>query len=118
MKLGLIVGEICESHRHLIWERTNLVWIDPTKDMSPFQVNEFKNRISEFFLDSFTKSADVNDETFFIWTNNQEIVNSIPNPSDYWRVDNGKLFVVDINTLDDEAYQVAARNWDISEHDF
>jgi hypothetical protein len=109
MRIGLIIGEINEAHKKAIWEKTNLVWIDPTKDMSPHQVNEFRNRSTEMFLSDERDNED--DEILFIWTNNQELINSIQ-PEIIWRVDDGKLFE-NRKKVDLTPFEAAGRNWDI-----
>lgn len=103
--IGLIVGEICDTHKKLIWEQTNFVWIDPTRNMSPHQVNEFKNNLLIF-------TPDKDDlVTLFVWTNDKEIIDSL-SPHKYWRVENGKLFKDVLEEKMVGRYELAARNWD------
>ena len=62
----LVVGEINDTNRRLVQDYSPLCWIDPTKNMSLFQVNWFMNEIEDLEI--------VGDSKLLIWTNQPHLI--------------------------------------------
>ena len=104
----LVVGRFTETHRNLIWNENNLCWINPTKDMSLFDVNEFCNRIDSDLYDL---------DDFLIWTNDKELIDRIAacHSNELWLVEDNSLKKYRIKDIR-ELYtlpisEIVARNW-------
>jgi hypothetical protein len=109
----LLTGAINDRNKETVYNKTVLVWIDPTANMDRPMVNEFRNRFFELL-------GETNDDcSLVIWSNDSEIIDTLCNSfSELWRVEDGILSIMTKEEFekDDKNYdlklsEMVTRNW-------
>jgi hypothetical protein len=99
----LVIGRITGKNRDIVWAESNLCWIDPTQGMSPFDVNEFSNRITDCEIPDL-----------LIWTNNIELINRLI-CQEIWQIEDGIITKHNANEIrvkyELSLGEIVTRNW-------
>lgn len=101
--LKFIVGDFTDQNKQAVYNSlNNLVWINPTKDMSLFEVNAFKNNL-------FDLMCNLEDDTeFYIWTNQPDLIDSVNVP--FIEVENGQCHDIEFAVAMTRS-ECLYRNW-------
>ena len=82
----LLTGAINDRNKEVVYNKTVLVWIDPTANMDRPMINEFRNGLFDLLGEID------NDTPLVIWTNESEIIDTLSGSfAEIWRVENGKI---------------------------